>query len=317
MTNEERTRLAALCEAATPGPWLLNGRAGWKVDRVSEYGNLPIAHALEPADAKLIAAARDAIPELLAALKYAEHRATDADAVHAVLLAAGLESSQATAADIVRSLIANRNDAVESLRAVGLERDSLSQSLAAGLDFQEVATEASTVAEIVMWLRLVGTLAQDNSVVALAVDLESGAWKGPFNPVGENRAGEGPDVKPLLFEERVQFPGFVPEFSGRDHDADLPGPSEEERANALAWERRVKLLAKEMAAAREDHLADVPVPGGVVIRADEPTDAISEPGPWQQPVYGPQQSTYGWQRTRGVRRRPCSGRQRLGHGHSR
>lgn len=63
MTNEELDRLEALANAATPGPWVADER--W-VEDADEYD---IGEAQETSDAEFIAAARTAIPQLIAEIR--------------------------------------------------------------------------------------------------------------------------------------------------------------------------------------------------------------------------------------------------------
>ena len=67
MTPAERARLAALADAATPGPW---DEHEWAVVALPEVA--PVCHAVHEDDAAFIAASRTAVPALLAALDDAE-----------------------------------------------------------------------------------------------------------------------------------------------------------------------------------------------------------------------------------------------------
>ena len=87
MTGEERSRLRALCEAATPGPWWTYEPASGGVGVCSGASTDPrrllmrsTAGAQRPDDdAAFAAAARTALPALLDALDAAEARATTAE----------------------------------------------------------------------------------------------------------------------------------------------------------------------------------------------------------------------------------------------
>ena len=76
MTPAERARLAALAEAATPGPWeAVHEHAGHHVALVGDLsiiGSDAAESSADNIDAAFIAASRAAVPELLAALADAE-----------------------------------------------------------------------------------------------------------------------------------------------------------------------------------------------------------------------------------------------------
>ena len=75
MTNEELDRLEALAKAATPGPWyhVYEGSSDWQVygphDDIKPVASLHRYHAPSCPDAPFIAAARDAVPALVAEVK--------------------------------------------------------------------------------------------------------------------------------------------------------------------------------------------------------------------------------------------------------
>lgn len=68
MTNEELTALDALCSAATPGPWD-NGAKG--NETIVGSPDAEVCGTESEADARFIAAAREAVPALIAALRAA------------------------------------------------------------------------------------------------------------------------------------------------------------------------------------------------------------------------------------------------------
>ena len=76
MTPAERARLAALAEAATPGPWeAVHEHAGHHVALVGDLsiiGSDAAESSADNIDAAFIAASRAAVPDLLAALADAE-----------------------------------------------------------------------------------------------------------------------------------------------------------------------------------------------------------------------------------------------------
>lgn len=76
MTPAERARLAALAEAATPGPWRADDQ-DHRTEVVSVDGVVvaDLRDHTQGDDAAFIAASRAAVPELLAALTDAEMRA--------------------------------------------------------------------------------------------------------------------------------------------------------------------------------------------------------------------------------------------------
>lgn len=85
MDAKERTRLRALCEAATPGPWETYRPAAGGLgiahgDPRTHHGCIARIVAGEPADAALMGIARTALPALLDALDAAEHALREARA---------------------------------------------------------------------------------------------------------------------------------------------------------------------------------------------------------------------------------------------
>jgi hypothetical protein len=65
MTNDELDTLDALAAAATPGPWEMGTGKAYNVLTLTEV----LAEGLESADAAFIAAARDAVPALVAEVR--------------------------------------------------------------------------------------------------------------------------------------------------------------------------------------------------------------------------------------------------------
>ena len=67
MTEEELARIEALANAATPGPWETYGsdRYGWRVDGPPDTDEGRISEE----NARFIAAARDAVPALVAEVR--------------------------------------------------------------------------------------------------------------------------------------------------------------------------------------------------------------------------------------------------------
>lgn len=64
--STELAKLQALCDAATPGPWgafPIDERRSWNVRAAKEGA---IVHTVYERDARFIAAARDALPRLIA-----------------------------------------------------------------------------------------------------------------------------------------------------------------------------------------------------------------------------------------------------------
>lgn len=85
MDRDERARLRALCEAATPGPWETYRPAAGGLgiahgDPRTHHGCIARIVAGEPADAALMGIARTALPALLDALDAAEHALREARA---------------------------------------------------------------------------------------------------------------------------------------------------------------------------------------------------------------------------------------------
>ena len=85
MDADERARLRALCEAATPGPWETYRPAAGGLgiahgDPRTHHGCIARIVAGEPADAALMGIARTALPALLDALDAAEHALREARA---------------------------------------------------------------------------------------------------------------------------------------------------------------------------------------------------------------------------------------------
>jgi hypothetical protein len=88
-TPQQRAEWAALAEAATPGPWeaVQGASAGWWVEQpnTATIADIDIDYSGQPdADAAFIAAAREAVPALLADLEAVEAALEAGDACGAV-----------------------------------------------------------------------------------------------------------------------------------------------------------------------------------------------------------------------------------------
>ena len=118
MDATERARLRALCEAATPGPWATYEPAAGGLgiahgDPRTHHGCIARIVAGSPADAALIAVARNALPALIDALGVTE-RERDGARAEAERLRAALAVSQETAhvIGIERDVLRHRLDRV-------------------------------------------------------------------------------------------------------------------------------------------------------------------------------------------------------------
>lgn len=154
MDASERARLRALCEAATPGPWReTECRDGRQAPGVEELGiaalddprsylkdddtwhGVVVCRGMDgptrAANAALIAAARTALPALLALLDAAEERAVDAERERgelAEVARAFIDAVDDVPIDCFLSVsqdgdVARRDDLASKLRALAARKD--------------------------------------------------------------------------------------------------------------------------------------------------------------------------------------------------